>query len=80
MRENAICALQMAVMLGEAVPTCYLFTQLSAAHLALREYRKAEAYAHTAIEVAENGCSILYDTGNAICVSSFFEDVLATAE
>ena len=58
MRENAICALQMAVMLGEAVPTCYLFTQLSAAHLALREYRKAEAYAHTAIEVAENGCSM----------------------
>lgn len=58
MIENAICGLQMAMMLGEAVPTCYLFTQLSSAHLTLHEYQKAEAYARTAIEVAEGGCSM----------------------
>ena len=58
MIENAICGIKMAMMLGEAVSTCYLFTQLSSAHLALHEYRKAEAYARTAIEVAEGGCSM----------------------
>ena len=58
MVENAICALSMAMVLGEAVPTCYLFSQLALAHVALQEFRKAEAYARTAIDVAEGGCSM----------------------
>ena len=41
-----------------AVPTCYLFSQLALAHVALQEFRKAEAYARTAIDVAEGGCSM----------------------
>jgi hypothetical protein len=58
MVENAICALSMAMVLGEAVPTCYLFSQLALAHVALQEFRKAEAYARMAIDVAEGGCSM----------------------
>ena len=56
MIETAVAAVQMASVLGDAPSTCYLFSQLSTAYLSLREYRKAEAYARTAILIGGTSC------------------------
>ena len=71
MVEQAVLAVKLSAMLGEAPTACFVFTQLSTAYIHLRELKKAEAYARNAVAVAgpSFGTSILMNA----------EDPLGTA-